>query len=126
MSVGISDNEQSSSEARTLRAIKLAHTIIWAFLAFSIVAIPVASWSGSFRVALVLIAVVLVEVLVIILNKGRCPLTNIAANYTDNRRDNFDIYLPEWLARHNKVIFGILYILGVVVTFTLWVGGPAN
>lgn len=126
MSAGISDNEQSPSGARTLRAIKLAHTIIWAFFAFSIVAIPVASWSGSFRLALVLIAVVLVEVLVIILNKGRCPLTNIAAYYTDDRRDNFDIYLPEWLARHNKVIFGILYILGVVVTFTLWVGGPAN
>jgi hypothetical protein len=23
-----------------------------------------------------------------------------------DRADNFDIYLPVWLARHNKVIFG--------------------
>jgi hypothetical protein len=29
----------------------------------------------------------------------RCPLTGIAARYTDDRRDNFDIYLPPWLAR---------------------------
>lgn len=28
---------------------------------------------------------------------GRCT------RYTDNRRDNFDIYLPNWLARFNNV-----------------------
>jgi hypothetical protein len=29
------------------------------------------------------------------------------------RRDNFDIYLPLWLARRNKAIFGALFVLGV-------------
>jgi hypothetical protein len=45
-------------------------------------------------------------VLVLIANGGRCPLTTLAARYTMDRRDNFNIYLPEWLARHNKLIFG--------------------
>jgi len=47
------------------------------------------------------------------LNRWRCPLTAVAARYTDDRRANFDMYLPEWLARYNKQIFGPLYALGV-------------
>ena len=62
------------------------------------------------------IGIVFIEVLVLIANKWRCPLTGVAARYTDDRRDNFDIYLPEWLARHNKLIFGVLYVVGVLVT----------
>ena len=44
----------------------------------------------------------------------RGPLTAWAARYTTDRRDNFDIYLPLWLARHNKSIFGALYVAGAV------------
>ena len=67
-----------------------------------------------------LILVVLVEVLVLIANDGHCPLTAVAARYTTDRRDNFDIYLPEWLARYNKLIFGSIYLFGVAVTFARW------
>jgi len=63
--------------------------------------------------------VVFVEVLVLVFNRMRCPLTGVAARYTDDRRDNFDIYLPEWVARHNKTIFGTLYVAGIVVTAIL-------
>lgn len=101
-----------------LRALKLAHTAIWAFFAGVIVAIPVLAEAGKYRQAFVLIAIVLVEVLVLSLNGWRCPLTGVAARYTEDRRDNFDIYLPECLARHNKVIFGLMYILGIVFTLS--------
>ena len=47
-------------------------------------------------------------------------LTPIAARYTDARHDNFDIYLPAWLARHNKTIFGALYGGGILFTLALW------
>jgi hypothetical protein len=47
-------------------------------------------------------------------------LTGIAARYTDDRRANFDIYLPEWLARHNKTIFGALYLLGLAYLLARW------
>ena len=103
-------------DPRALRRIKIVHTIIWAFFAGAIVAIPFAALAGNFRLAAALIAVVFVECLVVLLNRWRCPLTNVAARYTEDRRDNFDIYLPEKLARHNKTIFGALYVLGIVVT----------
>jgi hypothetical protein len=35
--------------------------------------------------------------------------------YTAERADNFDIYMPLWLARQNKTIFGALFIGGEVV-----------
>ena len=62
-----------------------------------------------------------VEVVVLALNKWRCPLTALAARYTTDRRANFDIYLPEWLAKHNKVIFGTIYLVGVVIACAHWV-----
>jgi hypothetical protein len=44
----------------------------------------------------------------------------VAARYTPDRQDNFDIYLPLWLARHNKLIFGAAYVAGVACTIVLW------
>lgn len=110
------------SSAAALRAVKTAHTAIWTFFASCIVAIPVFAWRGQLAVAVVLIAVVSVEVLVLVFNRMRCPLTDIAARYTPDRRDNFDIYLPLWLARYNKHVFGTLFVAGLLVTLMAWRG----
>jgi hypothetical protein len=64
-------------------------------------------------------------VVVLAFNQMRCPLTSVAARYTDDRLDNFDIFLPEWLARHNKVIFGTLYLAGVLFSIVRWVTLPS-
>jgi hypothetical protein len=107
-----------------LLAIKLLHTAIWLFFVACIVAIPIAGARGRFRSALLLIAVVLIECAVLALNRLRCPLTNLAARYTGNRSDNFDIYLPLWLARHNKTIFGTLFMLGSIFVAVQWLTSP--
>ncbi|MFO0696562.1 MAG: hypothetical protein U0230_23540 [Polyangiales bacterium] len=97
-----------------LRAIKLLHTAVWAVFAGSIVAIPAFTYRGAHTVAWGLIAFVFLEVLVLVVNGMRCPLTDVAARYTDDRRDDFDIYLPLFVARYNKQIFGGLYVAGIV------------
>lgn len=74
--------------------IKVVHTLVWAIFAGCIVAMPLASRRGEHRTA---------------------------ARYTDDRHASFDIYLPEWLARHSTLIFGALYCAGVVVTIARWV-----
>lgn len=102
--------------ALKLRAVKVVHTVVWAFFASCIVAIPVLAWRGAPANAWRLIAIASIEVVIILVNGWRCPLTNVAARYTSDRRDNFDIYLPAWLARHNKVIFGGVFIVGVIAT----------
>ena len=114
------------SPSTALVSIKLAHTVIWAFFAGCIVAIPFFAHAGRPGSAGILIAVVMVEVLVILLNRWSCPLTGVAARYTDDRRDNFDIYLPGWLARYNKIIFGSLFAIGTVYTLLQWLKAGAG
>ncbi len=108
------------SDAVLLRIVKVAHTIAWAFFAGSTLAITGCAALGRYEAALVFIGIVFFEGLVLVINGWRCPLTDIAARYTEDRRDNFDIYLPEWLARHNKTIFTILYVLGIAFTIARW------
>src|SRR6478736_8009 len=111
-----------TSAPSALRTVKIVHTLVWALFAGCIVALPIVAWSGNFLAASILIAVVMVEVFVLFANRFRCPLTGVAARYTNDRRDNFDIYLPLWVARHNKLIFGSLFAAGGVYTIVRWRG----
>ena len=55
------------------------------------------------------------EGLVLAIFKMSCPLTLVARKYSNSQAANFDIYLPEWLAKNNKVIFTTLYLVGAVL-----------
>lgn len=105
-----------------LRAIKAIHTLVWAVFAGSILAVPVLASLGKLPLAWGLIGFVFLEVAVLLVNRMRCPLTDLAGRYTSDRQENFDIYLPLWLARYNKQIFGSLYIAGIVYTLSVSVG----
>ena len=107
-----------SQQAGVLRSIRLLHTFVWAVFAACVIAIPVLSWRGKLGYAALCAIAVAGEVLVLAFNQWRCPLTDAAARHTGDRRENFDIYLPEWLARHNKVVFGSLYVGGLITL--LW------
>jgi hypothetical protein len=104
----------------TLTWIKVLHTAVWAFFAACIMYLPIAAFRHQFRVVLMLTALVLVECAVLACNRGHCPLTDIAARYTTSRADNFDIYLPVWLASHNKQIFGALFVVGEAMALWQW------
>lgn len=101
-------------------AVKVMHTGVWAFFVACSVGIPVAAALGEFRWAAILTALVSLECLVLAFNRGRCPLTDVAARYTEQRQDNFDIYLPLWVARYNKQIFGTLFVLGALYALAAW------
>ena len=103
-----------------LRVVKFAHTIVWALLVACILGIPVAAWQNRFGWAAGLAAIIVVEGIVLIANGWRCPLTDVAARYTHDRRDNFDIYLPLWLARHNKAIFTTIFVGAMVFSVIQW------
>ena len=105
---------------RALTLIKSVHTVAWAFFVACILGIFYYASAGRLLAAWLLIAVVMGEVAILACNGMSCPLTRVAAKYTDDRRDNFDIYLPLWLARYNKEIFGTLFFGGIVFTFLAW------
>jgi len=99
----------------------LAHSD-WAFLAASILALPVVGTIRGFRWVAILTGLVLLECGVLAVNGGRCPLSDLAAGFTDDRAHNFDIYLPNWLAERNKVVFGVLFVAGEMVVLGYWLG----
>ena len=109
-----------------LRRVKLLHTLIWAVLASCVVALFWAGWCRQFGWAFAITAVILGECVVLAFNEGRCPLTKVAARYTEDRADNFDIYLPIWLARHNKQVFGLLFLAAEAVVVWRWLTSVAS
>ncbi len=98
--------------------IKIIHTVIWAFfnvvlfyMAYAVIANKIDKyvWIG--------IGLILLEGLVLLCFKKMCPLTIMARKYSDSTKDNFDIYLPNWLARNNKFIYTIFFIILVCGIF---------
>lgn len=107
-----------SERSRILSRIKMLHTAVWLFFVICILAIPVAAAWRRFFWAEVLAGTVFLECAVLTFNRGRCPLTELASRYTDDRAPNFDIYLPKWVARHNKALFGSIFIADIL--FLTW------
>jgi hypothetical protein len=91
-----------------------------AVLAGCVLALPITGRLHRFDWAIILTLIILAECGVLALHKGRCPLTNLAARFTKDRADNFDIYLPNWVARHNKAIFGTLFVVNELIVLWFW------
>lgn len=105
--------------------IKLLHTIVWAIMSSATLYILYAGITNTFTPTLVVsILLLTLETLVLLFNKWRCPLTPLAEKYTRERTSNFDIYLPRWLAEHNKTIFGTLFVFGVLLVLCNWMQLP--
>ncbi len=116
----VSARMKARREASTLVIIRLFHTAVWAVLAVCVVGLPVVALMNRLDWAAALTLVVFVECGVLVLYEGQCPVTLLAARYTEDRSDNYDIYLPGWLAMRNKAIFGTLFIGGEFVVLWCW------
>jgi hypothetical protein len=104
------------NNSRKLFLVKLLHTLIWAFFASVIGFIVYAGlWNRMNTWVWIAVGLIIVEGVILLLHEWKCPLTPIAARYTESREDNFDIFLPRWLARNNKSIFTLLYVFGVAI-----------
>ena len=99
-----------------LITIKVIHTMIWLFfngvifyLFYAVITNRIDHWVwlglGSF----------LVEGIVLLIYKKSCPLTVWARQYSSSTRDNFDIYIPNWLARYNKTIYTSLLAIVILI-----------
>jgi hypothetical protein len=55
------------------------------------------------------------EGIVLLVSGNVCPITTVARNYSDSTKENFDIYLPNWLAKYNKEIYSVIVGVGVVI-----------
>ncbi len=99
-----------------LQRIKLAHTAVWVFFVVLIGNVIYAGWADAVTTwTWIAVGLICLEGLVLLVNDGKCPMTDLAAQHGEPTADNFDIYLPEWLARHNVAIFTTLFMAGLVL-----------
>jgi hypothetical protein len=63
----------------------------------------------------VAIALVLAEGIVLLINGWRCPLTKMGEKHTYETDVGFDIFIPRWLAKYNKVIFTTIYAISIII-----------
>jgi len=94
--------------------IKIIHTFIWVFMVAVILYVV---YCGIFNVVSfytwIAVGIISLEGLVLLMFKMSCPLTVLARKHSDSNRHNFDIYLPEWLAQYNKLIFTTIFLTGL-------------
>lgn len=99
-----------------LALIKLLHTVIWAFMVTVIIYILYCGIADELTpFTWIAAGLVILEGLILLIFGGYCPLTLIARRYSNSDRYNFDIFLPNWLARYNKQIFSSLYVIGLIL-----------
>lgn len=91
--------------------VKIIHTLVWMFfnvllfyMAYAVIINKINKfvWIG--------IGLIVLEGLVLLIFNKVCPLTIVARRYSDSTKDNFDIYLPNWLAKWNKMIYTISFV----------------
>lgn len=110
---------RDATDREKLIAIKLLHTAVWAFfnvvifyLLYAVIADRIDPW------AWIGLGLVGAEVLVLLVFRMACPLTLVARRYSASQAPDFDIYLPAWIARYNKLIYGLIMV--VVIAGLLW------
>jgi hypothetical protein len=99
--------------------IKFLHTAVWLFFNAVIFYMLYAVLTNKLDTRLwICYGLIVSEGLTLLVFRWYCPLTVWARKYSDSTKHNFDIYLPEWLARHNKTIYtsivGIIFIMTLV------------
>ncbi|HYQ56205.1 MAG TPA: hypothetical protein VEP89_02580 [Draconibacterium sp.] len=104
------------NQANKLLIIKLIHTLVWGFFVAVIFYILYSGITNTVnRYTWIGIGLIFGEGLVLLLFKMYCPLTVLARRYSASEKDNFDIFLPNWLARHNKLLFTTIFAAGLLI-----------
>lgn len=97
--------------------IKIIHILIWLFFNFVIFYMLYAAVANKRDSRLwVGYGLVFLEGVTLLIFKMTCPLTLIARNYSNSTKDNFDIYLPNWLSKFTKLIYTAIVLITVIIT----------
>jgi len=101
--------------------VKMIHTLIWLFFNAVIFYMLYAVVNDKLDIWLWIgYGLILLESITLLIFKFFCPLTLLARRYSNSTKENFDIYLPNWLAKYNKQIYsGIMFIIVVLTVYRL-------
>ncbi len=99
-----------------LVCLKILHTFVWAAFVLMIAYTFYSGVSNRIkRSTFYSILAVFFEGVLLLAFQWKCPITLVAHKYTEEHGPGFDIFLPPFLARYNKVIFTLFYLLSVMI-----------
>ena len=102
-----------------LTLIKLIHTLVWAFFNVVIFYLFYAVVTGKIdKWVWICLGLIGLETIILLMFRMMCPLTVMARRYSNSTKDNFDIHLPNWLARHNKLIYSVIVGIILIILFS--------
>jgi hypothetical protein len=94
--------------------VKTVHTLVWIFfnvvifyLLYSAIADSINAWTW------ICLLLIVGEGIVLLLSGNICPITTVARKYSSSSKENFDIFLPLWLAKYNKQIYTVIVMVAV-------------
>lgn len=104
------------TDGSKLIVVKALHTLVWIFfnvvIFYFLYAVIIDNIDKWVWICLGLIGA---EACILLVFGNVCPITIVAKNYSHSSNDNFDIYLPNWLARYNKLIYSAIVITGIAI-----------
>lgn len=99
-----------------LTLIKTIHSLIWFVMVSAIFYILYAGIVNRFDIYFYIsIVLMIIEGIVLIIYKGACPLTVMSKKLKSDYQEGDDIYLPRWLAVHNRLVFTSILVVGLVI-----------
>lgn len=100
-----------------LTIIKTVHTVIWIFFNVVIFYMLYAAINNKLDKWLWIgYGLFVLEGIVLLVFKFFCPLTIMARKYSASPKENFDIYIPNWLAKYNKRIYTSILVVIIIIT----------
>ncbi len=105
-----------TKNSQKLFLIRLFHTLIIVGMATFILYVFYAGVSGAKGNFLTIsIVAVVLEGIVLLLNKGQCPLTSLAIKYGDNHKRFYDSFLPKKLTPFVVPGLTVIFLIGLVL-----------
>lgn len=96
--------------------IKFVHTLIWIFfnvvifyLLYAVIISKIDKWVW------ICIGLIALEGIILLVFKNSCPVTLIARKYSTSEKANFDIFLPNWLAKYNKQLYSVIVSIALII-----------
>ncbi|NGP87447.1 hypothetical protein [Fodinibius halophilus] len=105
--------------SKTVFYIKFIHSLLFFLIGISTIYVLITAILDHITVLTwIAFGIAVIELLALMLNNWRCPLTVFAEDQGAEVGSVADIFLPDWLADHIFPIFGILFTASCILL--LW------
>ncbi|MEL7833428.1 hypothetical protein [Fodinibius sp. Rm-B-1B1-1] len=98
--------------SKTVFYIKLIHSLLFFLIVGSTIYVFVTAAMDQINtLTWWAFGITIVELLALLLNNWRCPLTDLAEQHGAKVGSVADLFLPKWLSDYIFLIFGVLFVL---------------